>query len=42
MDDNRLSALDRSTSIGLILIALFQGLLYALHLAVEHTHLASH
>ncbi|UQI41595.1 DUF4153 domain-containing protein [Vreelandella venusta] len=39
MDDNRLSALDRSTSIGLILIALFQGVaLYALHLAVEHTH----
>ncbi|MGO2007103.1 DUF4153 domain-containing protein [Vreelandella alkaliphila] len=39
MDDNRLSALDRSTSIGLILIALFQGFaLYALHLAVEHSH----
>lgn len=39
MDDNRLSALDRSTSIGLILIALFQGVaLFALHLAVEHTH----
>ncbi|ASK19578.1 DUF4153 domain-containing protein [Halomonas sp. N3-2A] len=39
MDDNRLNTLDRSTSIGLILIALFQGVaLYALHLAVEHAH----
>lgn len=37
MDDNRLNTLDRTTSLGLIILAVIQGYaLYALHLAIDH------
>ncbi|MFN3580518.1 MAG: DUF4153 domain-containing protein [Pseudomonas sp.] len=39
MDDNRLFTLDRTTSLGLIIIAVLQGYaLYGLHLAIDHEH----
>lgn len=39
MDDNRLNTLDKTTSTGLILIAVMQGAaLLALHLAIDHEH----
>ena len=39
MDDNRLNTLDKTTSVGLIMLAIMQGLaLLALHLAIDHEH----
>ncbi|MFB9867099.1 DUF4153 domain-containing protein [Vreelandella sulfidaeris] len=39
MDDNRLNTLNKATSVGLIMLAIMQGLaLLALHLAIDHEH----